>query len=115
MGKRTTIVAVAALALLLAGIAFAVTRLYRPAEGEMPQQAAPAGWSVLKAIPSDAAAVAVFDGSSKASRAIADSTGILRGIFAQKKPGRISRRKLLYREKEEGDSDDDRNHQQKTF
>lgn len=86
MGKRTTIVAVAALALLLAGIAFAVTRLYRPAEGEMPQQAAPAGWSVLKAIPSDAAAVAVFDGSSKAVRAIADSTGILRGIFAPENP-----------------------------
>ena len=82
MGKRGTIIAVTALAVLLAGIALAVIRLYRSSGGNAPEHAAPAGWSVLKAVPSDAAAVLVLDGSSKAARVAADSTGLLQGLIA---------------------------------
>ncbi len=87
MGKRSTIVAVTALALLLAGIVLAVIRLYRTGPGESAASAvAPAGWSVLKAIPSDANAVLVFDGSAKAARVLADSTGFVRGIVSPENP-----------------------------
>jgi hypothetical protein len=82
MGKRGTILAVTALAVLLAGIALAVIRLYRSASGTDTDHAAPAGWSVLKAVPSDAAAVLVLDGTSKAARVAADSTGLLQGLVA---------------------------------
>ena len=83
MGKRSTVVAVVALALLLSGIVLAVVRLYRTTPGEVSTTApAPAGWSVLKAIPSDANAVMVFDGSSKAARLMADSTGFVQGFLA---------------------------------
>ena len=82
MGKRTTILAVTALAVLLAGIALAVIRLYRSSAGQSAEQAAPAGWSVLKAVPSDAAAVLVLDGSPKAARVAADSTGLVEGLIA---------------------------------
>ena len=90
MGKRTTIIAVAALALLLAGIAYAVVRLYNPGNGDKPASVAPdSAWNILAAIPSDAAAVAVFDGSAKATLALADSTGLLQGIFAPENPAFI--------------------------
>ena len=83
MGKRSTIVAVVALALLLSGIVLAVIRLYRTPAGEVSVTTpAPAGWSVLKAIPSDANAVMVFDGSSRAARLMADSTGFVQGLLA---------------------------------
>ncbi len=82
MGKRGTILAVTALAVLLAGIALAVIRLYRSSSGADTDHAAPAGWSVLKAVPSDAAAVLVLDGTSKAARVAADSTGLLQGLVA---------------------------------
>lgn len=85
MGKRFTIVAVTAVALLLAGIAFAVLRLYRPVQ-ESSKETVSAAWSVLQAVPSDAAAVMVFDGSAKASRLVADSTGLLRSILAPGNP-----------------------------
>ena len=84
MGKKTTIVAVTVLALLLAGIALAISNLYKPVSGkEAVQNTAPSGWSVLRAIPSDATAVMVFDGSSKAQRILADSTGLVQGLLAQ--------------------------------
>ena len=83
MGKRSTVVAVVALAILLSGIVLAVVRLYRTTPGEVSSTTpAPAGWSVLKAIPSDANAVMVFDGSSKAARLMADSTGFVQGFLA---------------------------------
>ena len=85
MGKRFTIVAVAAAALLLAGIVFAVSRLYAPDRGESHAQM-PQGWSVLSAVPSDAVAVFVFDGSSKASKVLADSTGLLASALAPDSP-----------------------------
>ncbi|MBR4775449.1 MAG: hypothetical protein IK008_05080 [Bacteroidales bacterium] len=87
MGKRSTIIAVAVLALLLAGIIFAVLRLYHPGDGKSPAEVGPdSAWNILAAIPSDAAAVAVFDGSAKASAVLADPTGILEGIFAPGNP-----------------------------
>ena len=87
MGKSSTIVAVVALALLMAGIVLAVIRLYKTGSGETSASAAaPAGWSVLKAVPSDANAVLVFDGSAKAARILADSTGFVRGIVAPENP-----------------------------
>ena len=82
MGKRSTILAVTALAVLLAGIALAVMHLYRSSAEGQGSQAAPAGWSVLKAVPSDAAAVLVLDGSAKAARVAADSTGLVQGLIA---------------------------------
>lgn len=87
MGKRTTIIAVAVLALLLAGIAYAVVRLYHPSNGDKPVAvASDSAWNILSAIPSDAAAVAVFDGSAKATLVLADSTGLLQGLFAPENP-----------------------------
>lgn len=83
MGKRSTIAAVAALALLIAGIVLAILKLYRPSPVEITTEvAAPAGWGILKAIPSDANAVLVFDGSAKAVKIMADSSGIFKGIVA---------------------------------
>ena len=82
MGKRTTIVAVTALALLLAGIALAVIRLYHPASPGASEKQVASSWNVLSAIPSDAAAVAVFDGSPRAAALLADSTGFLQGLLA---------------------------------
>ena len=86
MGKRSTIVAVTAMAILIAGIVLAVVRLYRPGNGEPVQELAPAGWSVLSAIPSDAAAIIVFDGSSKAARVMADSSAFLAAFLAGDNP-----------------------------
>ena len=85
MGKRFTIVAVTAVAILLAGIAFAVSRLYAPGRGEAKAQL-PQGWTVLSAVPSDAVAVFVFDGSAKANKVLADSTGLLKAAIAPDSP-----------------------------
>ena len=77
MNRKWTIIAVAALALMLAGIAYAVFRLYRP---DTPRSVVPAqvGNSPLSAIPSDAAALLVLDGSRTARRVAADSIGLIR-------------------------------------
>jgi len=82
MAKRSTIAAVVIVAVLLAGIAVAVTKLYTQVPGEDEVVSAPTGWTILRAVPSDAAAVLVFDGSAKAARILADSTGLLQGIVA---------------------------------
>jgi len=82
MAKRSTIAAVVIVAVLLAGIAVAVTKLYTQVPGEEAVAPAPTGWTILRAVPSDAAAVLVFDGSAKAARILADSTGLLQGIVA---------------------------------
>ena len=89
MGKRTTVVAVAALALLLAGITLAVIRLYQPAGSRADEKKLDASWHILGAIPSDATAVVVFDGSSKAAALLADSTGFLQGLLAPGNPAFI--------------------------
>lgn len=86
MGKRSTWIAVAAAALLIAGIAFAVSRLYGTGGQNSSAKRAGEQWSVLRAVPSDAVAVMAFDGSKAARRVIADSTGILRTILAPDSP-----------------------------
>ena len=89
MGKRTTVVAVTALALLLACIVLAVIRLYKPAGPRADEKKVEASWHILGAIPSDATAVVVFDGSSKAAALMADSTGFLQGLLAPGNPAFI--------------------------
>ena len=86
MGKRFTIVAVTAVAILVACIAFALSRLYAPGKGEAPSETPQGSWSVLRAIPSDAVAVFVFDGSSKAVKVLADSTGLLAAALSPDSP-----------------------------
>ena len=99
MGKRTTIIAVTAIALLLAGIAFAVSRLYSGTPREVSAPQTPAGWAVLDAIPSDAAAVVVFDGSAKAAKVLADSTGLLQALLAPENPAFMTYLQALDRRK----------------
>ena len=86
MGKRSTWIAIASAALLIAGIVFAVSRLYGSGTQQSKSSRAGEQWSVLRAVPSDAVAVMVFDGSKAARNAIADSTGILKTIIAQDSP-----------------------------
>lgn len=86
MGKRTTLVAVTALALLMAGITLAVIRLYRPAQEHVSEKRIDASWDILGGIPSDATAVLVFDGSSKAASILSDSTGFLEGMLSPGNP-----------------------------
>ena len=75
MNKKSVIVAVVAIALMLAGIAWAVYRLYSKPQGtDIPVKS---DYSLLKAVPSDAAAVFVFDGSREARGVLADSCGVL--------------------------------------
>ena len=84
MNKRLTIIAIVAIALMLAGIAWAVARLYRD---EKPTQAATnTEYPLLRAVPADAAAVFCFDGSAKARAVLADSTGVLRAFLAPDDP-----------------------------
>lgn len=84
MNRRTTIIAITAIALMLSGIVFAVSRLYgtdKPAAAG--RQAAESGeWSLLRAVPSDAAVIFCFDGSRQSRRVVADSTGILQAFLA---------------------------------
>ena len=86
MGKRSAWIAIAAAALLVAGIAFAVSRLYGTGGQKTSGTRAGEQWSVLRAVPSDAVAVMVFDGSRAARNVIADSTGILKTIIAGDSP-----------------------------
>ena len=85
MRNRTTNLAIAALALMVAVIAFAVSRLYRTAPQRKAEEA-PAALDVLSAIPSDAVAVLLFDGTSRARAALADSSGLLRPLVAGSHP-----------------------------
>ena len=85
MRNRTTNLAIAALALMVAAIAFAVSRLYHSAP-QRKVEAAPAALDVLSAIPSDAVAVLLFDGSSRARTVLADSSGLLRPLVAAGHP-----------------------------
>lgn len=88
MSKRLTVILVTVLALMLAGIAFAVSRLYSTDQGNNNSRSFDAGarWQVLRAVPSDAALVFVFDGSRAAKKVIADSTGLLRPFISPDSP-----------------------------
>ena len=84
MNRKGTIIAIVAIALMLAGIAWAVSRLYRE---EKPRQAAVnTEYPLLRAVPADAAAVFCFDGSAKARGVLADSVGVLKAFLAPEDP-----------------------------
>lgn len=85
MGKKSTWIAAAAAALLVAGIAFALSKLYSKPSSSRPASVSE-DWDVLRAVPSDAVAVFVFDGSRAARNLIADSTGFLKPILAAENP-----------------------------
>ena len=84
MNKKLTIIAIAAIALMLAGIAWAVVRLY--GDEKPRQQAVNTEYPLLRAVPADAAAVFCFDGTAKAQGVLADSTGVLRAFLAPGDP-----------------------------
>ena len=86
MGNKSTWTAIAAVAVLIAGIAFAVTRLYGTGGTSKAEKATPAEWEILRAVPSDAVAVMVFDGSKAARNVISDSTKLLQPILASDNP-----------------------------
>ena len=87
MGKRATIVVITVLALMLAGIAFAVSRLYSNSSAESPRKTeTSAAWSVLSAVPADAVLITVFDGSKAAARVLADSTGLVQALLCPGNP-----------------------------
>lgn len=83
MNKRSIAAAIVLVAIMIAGIAFAVSRLYDTTPSQEGASLSSMGdWDVLRAVPSDAAAVLVLDGSSRASRILADSTGLVSGFIA---------------------------------
>ena len=84
MNKKLTIISISAIALMLAGIAWAVVRLY--GNDKPRKQASSTEYPLLRAVPADAAAVFCFDGSSKAQQVLADSTGVLRAFLAPENP-----------------------------
>ena len=88
MAKRSTIASLVAVALLLAGIAVAIVKLYSdiPSRDNDYSVSLSGDWTLLRAVPSDAAAVLVLDGSSAASSILADSSGILKGFLAPRNP-----------------------------
>lgn len=87
MGKKATIVIITVLALMLAGIAFAVSRLYSSPAPETPGRTETGtAWNVLTAVPADAVLVTVFDGSKAAARVLEDSTGIVQAILCPGNP-----------------------------
>ena len=84
MNRKGTIIAIVAIALMLAGIAWAVSRLYR--EDKPRQASANTEYPLLRAVPADAAAVFCFDGSAKAQSILADSVGVLKAFLAPEDP-----------------------------
>lgn len=88
MAKPTSsVIAVAAVALLIGGLAFAMMRLYKEdASADAENGPTLSGWHVLDAVPSDAAAVFLFDGSHKAAKVLADSTGLLTALVSPDNP-----------------------------
>ena len=84
MNRKGTIIAIVAIALMLAGIAWAVSRLYR--EDKPRQASVNTEYPLLRAVPADAAAVFCFDGSAAAQGILADSVGVLRAFLAPEDP-----------------------------
>ena len=82
MNRKGVIIAVTAIALMLAGIVWALYSLYsKPSTGG--EVRIKSDVSLLKAVPSDAALVFYFDGSKDARNVIADSCGVL-GSYLRK-------------------------------
>ena len=101
MAKRTSsIVAAVAVALLVGGLVFAMMRLYKEGDaGGSESTPTLSGWQVLNAVPSDAAAVFLFDGSHKAAKVLADSTGLLGALIAPDNPAVMTYLQALGRRK----------------
>ena len=97
MNRKLTIISIAAISLMLAGIAWAVARLY--GEEKPVRTAVSAEYPLLRAVPADAAAVFCFDGSSRARQLLADSTGVLRSFLSPDNPALME---YLSRAGEEG-------------
>ena len=88
MNRKGTIIAIVAIALMLAGIAWAVSRLYR--EDKPRQASVNTEYPLLRAVPADAAAVFCFDGSAKARAVLADSAGVLKAFLAPEDPNLVA-------------------------
>ena len=86
MGNKSSWIAIVAAAVLIAGIAYGVMRLYGTGTGRSQKEATPTEWEVLRAVPSDAVAVMVFDGTKAARKVIADSTKLLQPVLASDNP-----------------------------
>ena len=84
MNKKLTVIAVVAIALMLAGITWAVVRLYGDDKPKAP--VSNTEYPLLRAVPADAAAVFCFDGSARARQVLADSTGVLQAFLAPESP-----------------------------
>ena len=80
------LVTLTCLLVLLGGIVWAVIRLYRMDSPSSVPEEVPDVWSVLSAVPSDAVAVLVFDGTTRARTALADSSALLRSLIAKDHP-----------------------------
>ena len=84
MNKKLTVIAVVAIALMLAGITWAVVRLYGDDKPKAP--VSNTEYPLLRAVPADAAAVFCFDGSARARQVLADSTGVLQAFLSPENP-----------------------------
>lgn len=79
MNKHLTAILVAVLALMLAGIVFAVTKLYKR-DSDQPSKPLASNYPLLRAVPMDAVAVFSFDGSRVSKRVLADSSAVLSSL-----------------------------------
>ena len=84
MNKKLTVIAVVAIALMLAGITWAVVRLYGDDKPKAP--VSNTEYPLLRAVPADAAAVFCFDGSARARQVLSDSTGVLQAFLSPENP-----------------------------
>ena len=87
MNRRNAaaVAAIVTIALLFAGLTWAVFGLFSKPSDE--EKLLPGDFSLLKAVPTDAALVFNFDGSKEARHIIADSTGVLRSFLEEGNPG----------------------------
>ena len=87
MNKKQTVITIVAILLMLAGIVWAVSRLYRKDASNGPASATE--FPVLRAVPADAAAVFCFDGSDKARGILSGKKGILPSFLAPENPALV--------------------------
>jgi len=85
MDRKAIVISMVALALMLSGIAFAVSRLYR--EAELPAAEEKSQDILMRAIPSDAVALAVFNDSNASRNVAEDPSGLLAAFLTPSSPG----------------------------
>ena len=82
--KGVIVVPVVLLALMIAAAVYGVSRLYSDTPGRKSPTVVRSGVDpALAAVPTDAVAVFCFDGSARAKRIAADTTGLLRAFIGQ--------------------------------